>query len=654
MRVLLVSSEHGRDCGLGISVARLGRLLAREHEVTVVHAYEDAAPARGEDDPPSLRHVVVDPARLPPIAFSCDDHARSAAVAMAIEEAYGDEPPDYAEFPDYRGHALVPLQARAAGSPSLRGTEIAIRLRGLAELICLHDGTWSRPEHRMVFDLEHEALRLCDRIIHPGESVLETYRACTEGIDLGGAELVRLSFEPGPEPEASAGRADGPLRILFAGRLQRVKGALDLVEACLEAKDPDWRLTVVGGDTETAPMNQSVRMTIETMVGGDERVEIGDPLPHQELQRLYGEHDLVAIPSYFEAWSNVALEAMRAGVPVLACPSGGLAEIVADGVTGWHTEGTGREPIRRALERLLADRAEVERVRTSGAPRARFLELTDEEKVLTEYRALLSQPRSPRPRKTSLEEEFCGLDASGEPLVTGVVTYYGEYEEVRDAVDSLLAQTHRNLEVVVVNDGSFCAEDRVLFELAELDRVRVLHRPNGGESAARNIAILDSDGEYLAFLDADNTLEPGFVARAVAMIEADPEIAYVTSWLRFFGDEEEMRVRVGAAGYAPLGNAVRSDDAINSDGDAIALMPRRLFAREGYSYEEGGILMADWELYRRLREDNRFGAVIPVLEGNYRMRSGSVSHLAVGDRHAHAWDEALSRRRLRGLEGPES
>ncbi|MDX6634985.1 MAG: glycogen synthase [Solirubrobacterales bacterium] len=654
MRVLLVSSEHGRDCGLGISVGRLGRLLAREHEVTVVHAYEDAAPIAAADDPPSLRNVIVDPSRLPPIAFTCDDHARSAAVAAAIEEAYGDQPPDYAEFPDYRGHALVPLQARAAGSPSLRGTEIAIRLRGLAALMCLYDGTWPQPEHRMVFDLEREALRLCDRIVYPGESVLDTYRTRTEGIELDVAERVRLSFEPGPEPEAAARQGEGPLRILFAGRLQRVKGVLPLVEACLEAEDPNWRLTLVGGDTDTAPMNQSVRMTIESMVGEDERIEIRGPVPHEELQRLYGEHDLVAVPSYFEAWSNVALEAMRAGIPILACPSGGLAEIVADGVSGWHTEGTGREPILKALERLLADRAEVERVRASGAPRARFLELTDEDAVLGAYRDLLSVPHPPRPQKRFLENRFCGLGDSGEPLVTGVVTYFGERETVREAVDSLLAQTHRNLEVVVVNDGSFEAEDRILFELAGLDRVRVLHKPNGGESTARNLAVVDADGEYLAFLDADNTLEPGFVARAVAMIEADPEIAYVTSWLRFFGDEEEARVRAGASGYAPLGNAVRSDDAINSDGDAIALMPRRLFTREGYAYEEDGVLMADWEFYRRLREGGRFGAVMPVLEANYRMRPGSLSYLAVGDLHALAWDEALSRRRLRALEGAGS
>jgi glycosyltransferase involved in cell wall biosynthesis len=629
MRVLLVSSAHRAGAGADLAVERLGRLLGREHEVTTIDPYAEG----GVPEPP-------------PLAFSCEDHARSAALLAAIEAAYGDRPPDYAEFADYRGQALVPLQARAAGHPALRGTTIALRLRGSAELIELHDGGWPRPPQQMVFDLEREALRLADRVVHPSEGALELYRAGMPGARLDPATRIRVPFDAGPEPAPRQPAPGEPLRILFAGRLERVKGVLALLEACLEAADPGWQLTVVGGDTPTAPMAQSVRASLELMAGADPRIEILDPIPYEELQERYRQSDLLAVPSLSDCWPDVALEAMRAGLPVLASPVGGLGEIVADGLSGWHTESTGREPIRRALERLLADRAEVERIRASGAPRARFLELTDDDEILTEYRDLLSSCRFVSNSETNRQLGGSGGD---EPPVTGVVTYFGERETVREAVDSLLAQTHRNLEVIVVNDGSFEAEDRILFELAALDRVRVLHKPNGGEADARNLAILDADGEYLAFLDADNTLEPGFVARAVAMIEADPEIAYVTSWLRFFGDDEEARARVGAGGYAPLGNAVRSDDAINSDGDAIALMPRRLFASEGYAYEEDGALMADWELYRRLRDDGRFGAVIPALEANYRMRPGSVSHLAVGDRHALAWDEALSRRRLRAL-----
>ena len=632
MRVLLVTSAHRAGAGTDLAVERLARLLEREHEVTVIDPYAK----EGTPEPP-------------PIAFSCEDHERSAALLAAIEESFGDEPPDYAEFADYRGLAMVPLQARNAGHRSLLGTTMALRLRGAAEPIELHDGGWPSPARRMVFDLEREALRLADLVVHPGEEALALYRERMPGAKLEPAIWIRVPFDPGPEPEAGEAASDGPLRILYAGRLERVKGVLELLEACLELGNPNWELTIVGGDTETAPMAQSVRMTLELMAGDDPRVEILDPIPHEELQRRYRQSDLLAVPSLSECWPDAALEAMRAGLPVLATPVGGLREVVADGVSGWHTEGPGRDPLRRALDRLVSDRGELDRVRTSSAPQARFEELTDPEEILSAYRDLPTDPHPPSPREAFPRDVSRGLGDREEPLVTGVVTYFGERETVREAVDSLLGQTHRNLEVIVVNDGSFEAEDKVLFELSELDRVSVLHKPNGGEGDARNFAARLADGEYLAFLDADNTLEPGFVARAVAMIEADPGLAYVTSWLRFFGDEDETRTRVGAAGYAPLGNAVRSDDAINSDGDAIALFPRRLFSREGYSYEEEGVLMADWELYRRLREDGRFGAVVPALEANYRMRPGSVSHLATGDLHALAWDEALTRRRRRAL-----
>jgi hypothetical protein len=328
---------------------------------------------------------------------------------------------------------------------------------------------------------------------------------------------------------------------------------------------------------------------------------------------------------------------MRAGLPVLATPVGGLTEIVEDGVTGWHAAGSDHAAIHAALERLLADRDELELVRASGEIFRRFQRLTSPEPIREGYREVLGGLRPPlsptMPRR------------SGEPLVSGIVPYYGEHEWVGEAVDSLLAQTHRNLEVTIVNDGSFEAEDGVLGELAEDPRVRVLSQLNSGDQSARNLGLIDAEGKYVVMLDADNALEPEFVARAVAMLEAEPELAYVTCWLRFVGGEEALKA-AWTEGYAPLGNAVRSDDAVNSDGDTIAVMPRRLFAELGYRYEAGAA-MADWALYRVLRDDGRIGTVIPERLARYRVRFDSVSHALVGGTHALAWDETLSVRRAR-------
>jgi glycogen synthase len=641
MRLCLISSEHDLHGGLGAFVQQLARMLATEHEVTVIYAFESGAPAASPDDPAGLRHVVADPSRLPPIAFSCEDHARSAAVMLAVEDVYGDTPPDYLEASDYRGHGLVPLQARNSGHRSLRGCTIAVRLMGAVEAICMHDRTWREPGNRILFDFEREALRLADLLVWPGGDVLDLYRRFL-GFSLPPAEQVRFPLAQPAEPPAVGRRDMGePLRILYAGRLQEVKGVLELVEACRALDGDDWRLAMIGGDTNTAPLAASMRETIETMCAGDARVTLLERVPREELQGLYEQHDLLAVPSKFEVWPNIALEAMRAGLPVLASPVSGLTEIVEHGVTGWHTAGFDRFAIQMALERLLADRDEVERVRASGEVFRRFERLTAPGPILARYRELLDGRPHPAPLQRS--------PRPSEPLVTGIVPYYGEHELVGEAVASLLAQTHRNLEVTIVNDGSFDPEDAILAELAEDPRVRVLTQLNDGEQSARNLGAIDAEGDYLAMLDADNVFEPEFVERAVAMLEADPELAYVTCWLHFIGEPAAIEA-YGTEGFPALGNGVRSDDAINSDGDTIAVLPRRLFSELGYRYDERAGMAADWALYRVLRDDGRLGAVIPERLARYRVRVDSLSKEVAAESHTLSWDEVMSSRQARMLQ----
>src|SRR6185437_7407504 len=120
-------------------------------------------------------------------------------------------------------------------------------------------------------------------------------------------------YERPPTPPGVPPRdLDRPLKLLFVGRLQRFKGAVDLVEACLGLEDDNWELTMIGADTATAPAGQSARMTIEAMCGEDPRIRFVEPMPNEELQRRWPEHDLLVIPSTLEIWGNVGVEAMRA------------------------------------------------------------------------------------------------------------------------------------------------------------------------------------------------------------------------------------------------------------------------------------------------------------------------------------------------------
>lgn len=617
MKICIVSAEHSPYGGIGSALRRQVALLGQRHEVTLIERPEPSE-------------------EVGRVSFAGEDHRRSAAVLERIELAYGDDGPDLLEVCDYRALGLVPLQARAAGHPALRRTAVALRLSSTAELLALHDRRAMLPGEQRVADLEREQFRLADRLIWPGGDILDLYRRYYgEGLLPPAVRIGRPFAVPAAAPEVAPRDASQPLRILYAGRLQRLKGVLDLVEACLRLRSDEWQLTMIGADTQTAAMGQSVRMTIEAMCGGDPRVRIEDAVPHDELQRRWAEHDLLVVPSTFEVCANVALEAMRAGLPVLATPVGGQTAFVEDGVSGWLADGPGPAALGRVLQRLLDDRAEVERVRGSGAVFEGFLRFTDPETVLAEYEGLLAEIEAERPPPIATGGE--------EPLVSAVVPYYRAHSYVEEAVGSLLAQTHRNLEVVVVNDGSFEPEDAVLEKLERDPRVRVVHQLNRGDASARGLGIELARGEYLMMFDADNVLEPEFVSRALAMLRADPRLAYVTCWLRFVGAEGE---ELDGRGYAPLGNRVLRGEEENWDGDAIGLFSRRALEALEPIFLAQMAIHSDWLLYRRLRARGEYGAVIPEPLARYRVLSSSLLRSHDERLHGRAWEEGQDLREL--------
>jgi len=231
--------------------------------------------------------------------------------------------------------------------------------------------------------------------------------------------------------------------------------------------------------------------------------------------------------------------------------------------------------------------------------------------------------------------------AADGPLVTGIVPYYRAHEYVREAVASLLAQTYREIEVLVVNDGSFAPEDAVLAEFDDDPRVTVVTKPNGGEGTARTFGARIARGEYLVMLDSDNLLEPSFVSRALAVLQAEPDLAYVTCWLRMVdADNEDTDLHPS---FAPLGNSVFSDHAENWDGDTLALLPRRVFTEFGFEFHPEGSMHSDWELYRWLRGGGRLGAVIPERLARYRVLPNSLMRGYSDELQVRSWRESVER-----------
>ena len=108
--------------------------------------------------------------------------------------------------------------------------------------------------------------------------------------------------------------------------------------------------------------------------------------------------------------------------------------------------------------------------------------------------------------ETPYEDVPSSLTNQMTPLVTAVVTTYNQGPYIGAALGSVLAQTHRPLEIIVVDDGS--TDDTPERVDRSRDRVVYLRQPNQGVAAARNTGVRQATGELIAFLDGDDLWEP--------------------------------------------------------------------------------------------------------------------------------------------------
>lgn len=98
------------------------------------------------------------------------------------------------------------------------------------------------------------------------------------------------------------------------------------------------------------------------------------------------------------------------------------------------------------------------------------------------------------------------------PVISVIVPVYQVELYLRCCLDSICAQTERNLEILLIDDGSTDSSGKICDEYAERDsRIRVIHKENGGLSSARNVGLNCAAGEYIAFVDSDDFLEPNML-----------------------------------------------------------------------------------------------------------------------------------------------
>ena len=168
------------------------------------------------------------------------------------------------------------------------------------------------------------------------------------------------------------------------------------------------------------------------------------------------------------------------------------------------------------------------------------------------------------------------------PLVSVIVTAFNYGEFVAEAIDSVLAQTFTNLEVIVVEGGSTSAKSRQLTLGLDRPRTRVLAQDGPHLTGAnRNLGISHAKGKYICCLDADDLLAPTYVEKAVFLLEAYGYDVISTA-TRFFGNRSEC---VGILESPTLADMLEGNHMLT-----CAVFRRSLWRRAGgYRDTEPGV-----------------------------------------------------------------
>ncbi len=195
--------------------------------------------------------------------------------------------------------------------------------------------------------------------------------------------------------------------------------------------------------------------------------------------------------------------------------------------------------------------------------------------------------------------------------ISTVIPAFNAENFVAKAVESALEQGVAGHELIVVDDGS--SDATASFAARYGDPVRVVSQPNRGLSAARNRGILEAQGAYVGFLDADDYWLPGKLQAQLALFDADPELGFVSCEARLEDESGnvrgEWRLELGEGDL--LEGLFKHNGVVPASGSGVVVR-RDLFAVVGL-FDTALSSLEDVDMWMRLASASRFACVTKIM-----------------------------------------
>jgi glycosyltransferase involved in cell wall biosynthesis len=226
----------------------------------------------------------------------------------------------------------------------------------------------------------------------------------------------------------------------------------------------------------------------------------------------------------------------------------------------------------------------------------------------------------------------------GDPRVSIIILCHNYGRYLAEAIESALQQTYRNVDVLVMDDGS--TDDTLAVASRYADRIRVISQPNMGLERTCNRAVAEASGDLFCFLSADDALAPAYVEALVRALERAPDASYAYCRPLLFGARTgPMRCLPFSAYFLVRRSNFVNASALTSRADYIAV--------GGYSEDLGDYAFEDWDFWLKMLEHGKRGTYVRAPLLRWRRHEEGSRNPEHGEREAEA--VAVIRARHRAL-----
>jgi glycosyltransferase involved in cell wall biosynthesis len=621
----LITSEFPPNHGGGISTYCINTakmLVEQGYQVTVFTIDHQVTSFRTEFLD-KLRVIYFNPERSNETNNLGYEVNLSLEFSEILEQFIASEGAPYViETQEYMGIGYYTLLKKKLLHPAFRQVKIVVTMHAPSFLYFEYNRT---PRYRLPEywwgELEKASMNMADILLSPSNYLVHQLQK-------------RMQFN-GPEPKVLF----NPYRIetnfkkneiiggdlVFFGKLTPQKGCLELFECMKELWDEgfDYPLKIIGGGShffypEMSEMEDFLKKRFKKYFATGKILFEGNIAPSLLAERLR-KAQVVIVPSIVDNLPYAVIEAMGLGNVVLASKSSGHIELINHNFNGFLFDHNKKGDFKTQLKNIIELNLEEHNKIGKNAYET-VCNLLNYEKIYEGKSQLINQEvtlKKEFPFNTTIELNQVQDYPTIESKLSIVIPFYNLGDYLEETIISLLNIDYPNFEIIVVNDGS--TEESSILKLAEISnkyKINVLTKKNEGLSMARNYGAEMVDGEFLAFIDADDTVEPNYYAKAIKILQEYNNVSFVGCWAKYFGKSNDIWPT-----FNPEPPYLLFHNMINSSG---LVYKKNHFLSFGINDPTMIYGMEDYDSVISMTKNGARGVSIPEKLWNYRVRENSM------------------------------